>query len=135
VNRLSGGQRTRAALTAIALARFDALLLDEPTNNLDLDGLRWLERFVAAYRGGIVVTSHDRAFLDRCVDRFLELDPFTHRASEYIGTWSEYVAERDRSLQRRRRAHGRSVAERDALLSRAREIRREAGAGVHRAAA
>ena len=96
---LSGGQRTRAALAAIVLARFDVLLLDEPTNNLDADALERLEAFVAGFSGGIVVVSHDRAFLDSTVNRFVELDPFTRRASEFAGSWSEYVADRERRRQ------------------------------------
>ena len=72
------------------------LLLDEPTNNLDADALERLEGFVAGFSGGIVVVSHDRAFLDSTVNRFVELDPFTRRASEFVGSWSNYVADRER---------------------------------------
>ena len=126
VGRLSGGQRTRAALAAIMLARFDVLLLDEPTNNLDADGLERLEAFVQGFRGGIVVVSHDRAFLDACVRRFLELDPFTRRATEFPGSWSEYVAERELRRRDQQRAHDTAIAERARLQRRAHEIRREA---------
>src|SRR5207244_1218931 len=61
---LSGGERTRAALAAILLARFDVFLLDEPTNDLDFAGLRRLERFVADFDASFVIVSHDRAFLE-----------------------------------------------------------------------
>ena len=116
---LSGGQRTRAALAAIELARFDVLLLDEPTNDLDAEALERLESFVRGFAGGIVVVSHDRAFLDACVRRFVELDPFTRRASEFAGTWSEYIAERERRRQQQQREHDDAAAERARLQRRA----------------
>ena len=133
MDRLSGGQRTRAALAAIVLARFDVLLLDEPTNNLDADALERLEAFVAGFSGGIVVVSHDRAFLDSTVNRFVELDPFTRRASEFAGSWSDYVADRERRRNQAREAHDAALAERARLQRRAREIRGEAAAGAGRA--
>ena len=71
------------------------LLLDEPTNDLDFDGLERLERFVATREGGIVVVSHDREFLDRTVTRIVELDPWTRRAREWAGGFSEYEAARN----------------------------------------
>jgi ATPase subunit of ABC transporter with duplicated ATPase domains len=97
---LSGGEGARAALAGILLARFDTLLLDEPTNDLDLAGLETLERFVAGFAGAIVVVSHDRAFLDRCVTRVVELDEGSRRTVEYAGGWSEYAAQRDRARAR-----------------------------------
>ena len=133
MDRLSGGQRTRAALAAIVLARFDVLLLDEPTNNLDANALERLERFVTGFSGGVVVVSHDRAFLDGTVNRFVELDPFTRRASEFAGSWSEYVADRERCRHQAQEAHDAALAERARLQHRAREIRGEAAAGVGRA--
>jgi ATPase subunit of ABC transporter with duplicated ATPase domains len=92
---MSGGERARAVLAAILLARFDLFLLDEPTNDLDFDGLGRLERFVDGLDAGLVVVSHDRAFLDRTVDRIAEIDPWTHRVREFAGGWSEYEARRD----------------------------------------
>ena len=98
--RLSGGERARAALAAILLARFDVFLLDEPTNDLDLDGLGRLERFVLGLAGAAVIVSHDREFLDRTVTRIVELDEGSHRAREFAGGWSEYEAERRRTRAR-----------------------------------
>ena len=71
---LSGGQAARVGLAALLLSRYDILLLDEPTNDLDLDGLDRLERFVVQLRTGMVVVSHDREFLARCVSTVVELD-------------------------------------------------------------
>src|SRR3954462_4275057 len=95
VEELSGGEAGRAALAAILLARFDVFLLDEPTNDLDLDGLARLEAFLGDVEGGVVVISHDRAFLDATVTRVAELQPGTHRLREWAGGWSEYAAARD----------------------------------------
>src|SRR5206468_10844899 len=127
---LSGGQRARAALAALSVVRFDLLLLDEPTNDLDLDGLHELERIVTTFDGGVVVVSHDRAFLDRCVDRFVELDPFTHAASEFVGSWSEYERERELRREHQRLAHERTTAERARLLAHAGVMRTQAAHGV-----
>ena len=95
VGALSGGQAARAALAAIVLSRFDVFLLDEPTNNLDFQGLDTLEVFLSGVRGGVVVISHDRAFLDRSVDRIIEIEEESHRAVEYAGGWSAYVEARE----------------------------------------
>ena len=75
VSTLSGGQEARVALAAILLARFDLTLLDEPTNDLDFDGLSRLEDLVTRRSGGMIIVSHDRAFLERTVTDVLELDP------------------------------------------------------------
>jgi len=95
---LSGGEAARAALASIVVARHDVLLLDEPTNDLDFAGLDVLERFVAQSDAGIVVVSHDRAFLDRTVDRVVELEERTRSAREYAGGFAQY--ERLRGLER-----------------------------------
>ena len=92
---LSGGEAARVALAAILLSRFDVLLLDEPTNDLDFDGLDRLERFLAAGRGGLVVVSHDREFLDRTVTRVVEIEPGSRRIREWAGGFSEYEAGRN----------------------------------------
>ena len=94
-SELSGGEAARAALAAILLSRFDLLLLDEPTNDLDFDGLERLERFLGAYRGGLVVVSHDRALLDRIVSRIVEIEPATHCVHEWAGGWTDYAAARE----------------------------------------
>jgi ATPase subunit of ABC transporter with duplicated ATPase domains len=91
---LSGGQAARASLAAILLSRFDVLLLDEPTNDLDFDGLARLEEFLDDVPGGVVVVSHDRAFLERTVTRVLELDEHTRSGTEYGGGWLGYLEAR-----------------------------------------
>jgi ATPase subunit of ABC transporter with duplicated ATPase domains len=130
VGALSGGQAARAALAAILLSRFDVLLLDEPTNNLDFAGLDLLEGFLARTDAGLVVVSHDRAFLDRVVTQVVELHEHTHRATLYAGGWSDYVAARELARSQQREAHDRFVAERDRLLTRQRTQRSWADKGV-----
>jgi ATPase subunit of ABC transporter with duplicated ATPase domains len=130
VATLSGGQRARAALAALSIVRFDVLLLDEPTNDLDLDGLDVLEDIVRNFAGGIVAVSHDRAFLDGTVDRFVELDQFTHEASMFAGTWRDYEQERALRRDKQRDAHERTSAERARLMAQAREIQHQATRGV-----
>lgn len=71
---LSGGQAKRVALAALLVDEWDALILDEPTNHLDLDAVSWLEQWLAQYRGGLVLVTHDRHVLDRVTTQVLELD-------------------------------------------------------------
>ena len=127
---LSGGQQARAALAAILLARFDVFLLDEPTNNLDFAGLEQLERFLDGLAGGVIVVSHDRAFLDRTVTRILELQEESHRAVEYAGGWSDYVAQRELARSQQYEAHDKFKAEKQRLTERLREQRQWAVSGV-----
>jgi ATPase subunit of ABC transporter with duplicated ATPase domains len=98
LSALSGGEKSRAALASILLARFDVYLLDEPTNDLDFAGLDLLERFLRRLDAGFVVVSHDRAFLDRTVNRIVELESGTQRVHEYTGGWSDFEASRARVL-------------------------------------
>ena len=130
---LSGGEAARAALAAILLSRVDVLLLDEPTNNLDFAGLDLLERFVAGFAGAVLVVSHDRDFLDRCVHRIVELDGHTHRARTFAGTWTAYTEARDLARSQQSRAHEQHQAERQRLVERQRTQKQWTERGVKRA--
>ena len=79
-DELSGGQAKRVALARLLTGEYEALILDEPTNHLDLDAIRFLEDWLAAYRGGLVLVTHDRHVLDRVTTRVLEID----RGSAYL---------------------------------------------------
>jgi ATPase subunit of ABC transporter with duplicated ATPase domains len=105
VVELSGGEQSRAAVASILLAQFDVFLLDEPTNDLDFDGLDLLEGFLVRLDGGFVVVSHDRAFLDRTVNRIVELESGTDRVHHYTGGWSEYEAARERARAEHERTY------------------------------
>jgi ATP-binding cassette subfamily F protein uup len=73
-DELSGGQAKRVALARLLVGEYEALILDEPTNHLDLDAIRFLEEWLAAYRGGLVLVTHDRHVLDRVTTKVLEID-------------------------------------------------------------
>ncbi|MDX6399929.1 MAG: hypothetical protein QOF27_535 [Gaiellaceae bacterium] len=119
---LSGGEGARAQLAALLLARFDVFLLDEPTNDLDFAGLDRLERFVRNLSGSVVVVSHDRDFLDRTVERIVELDEWTHRATEFAGGWSEYEDARAAALRRQTQAYGAYESEKTRLAEQLRRM-------------
>ncbi len=74
VGKLSGGWKMRVALARILLMRPDALLLDEPTNHLDLESIIWLEQFLRDFEGALIMTSHDREFMNRLVTKIVEID-------------------------------------------------------------
>ncbi len=88
----SGGWRMRLNLGHALLSRADLLLLDEPTNHLDLDAVVWLERWLAAYRGTLLVVSHDRDFLDGCVTHVAHLE--SRRLALYTGNYSSFEEQR-----------------------------------------
>jgi len=100
-DRLSGGERTRAAIAHAILAEPDLLLLDEPTNHLDLDATRWLETFLQRYRRAAIVVSHDRYFLDKTAGRIIEVEG--GRVQCYKGNYSDYLLQKDEQLKARRR--------------------------------
>ncbi len=132
VATLSGGQESRLALAAIVLSRFDIILLDEPTNDLDFDGLERLESFVLAHAGGLVVVSHDRAFLDRTVTSVLELDEHHHTGRLYGGGWAGYLTERATARRHQLEEFAVYQSRRAELADRARRERRWATSGVQR---
>ena len=130
---LSGGQAARVGLAALLLSRFDIVLLDEPTNDLDLDGLERLETFVRGLRGGVVLVSHDREFLARCVTRVLELDLAQNSNRVYGGGYDSYLEERA-TLRRQQREKYDEFADKKAdLVGRARTQREWSSQGVRNA--
>ncbi len=92
VGALSGGWKMRVALARILLMRPDALLLDEPSNHLDLESLIWLEDFLKRYEGGVFMTSHDREFMNRIVNKIVEIDGGT--LTSYSGNYEFYQQQR-----------------------------------------
>ncbi len=98
VPALSGGERRRLELTRILFAGSDVLLLDEPTNHLDGDAKVWLMKFLAGYKGALIVVSHDLALLDASITRILHLD--RDGVVQYRGTYSQYREARKRDEAR-----------------------------------
>jgi ATPase subunit of ABC transporter with duplicated ATPase domains len=130
---LSGGQAARVGLAALLLSRFDIALLDEPTNDLDLDGLERLERFVQGQRGGIVLVSHDREFLARCVTKVLELDLAQSSNRVFGGGYDAYLDERETARRHAREAYDEFAEKKADLVGRARTQREWSSQGVRNA--
>ena len=130
---LSGGQAARAGLAALLLSRFDLVLLDEPTNDLDLAGLETLEVFVRGLRSGVVLVSHDREFLARCVTRIVELDLAQHQVSVYDGGYDAFLAEREVVRRHAREAYEEFAEKKADLVGRARTQREWSSQGVRNA--
>ena len=130
---LSGGQAARVGLAALLLSRFDIVLLDEPTNDLDLDGLERLERMVTGMRAGIVLVSHDREFLARCVTKVVELDLAQQQVRVYDGGYDAFLEERAVARRHAREAYEQFADTKADLVSRARTQREWSSQGVRNA--
>lgn len=138
VDELSGGQKARVGLAALLLARFDVFCLDEPTNDLDLAGLDRLERFVGELRSrpaGVVVVSHDRAFLEAVTTDVIELDAVERRAQRFGGGFTAYLREREVAQSRARKEFDDYADRRQDLLGRARITKEWADKGVRKSRA
>lgn len=97
ISMLSGGERTRLAMACMLLKQPDILMLDEPTNHLDLRMLEWLEQYLKAYKGTIIVVSHDRYFLDQLVNRIFEVSQC--HLTDYRGNYSEYLIKHEERME------------------------------------
>lgn len=126
IDHLSGGQKTRVALTKVLLEKPSLLLLDEPTNHLDLDAMQWLEEYLQSYPGTIMIISHDRYFLDALCDHILEVENKTARL--YSGNYSSYVDQKAQWIAQREReykAQQREIARQEEIIERYRSFNRE----------
>ncbi|NKY95095.1 ABC-F family ATP-binding cassette domain-containing protein [Gordonia sputi] len=130
---LSGGQAARVGLAALLCSRFDIVLLDEPTNDLDLDGLARLEEVVSGMRGGVVLVSHDREFMARCVTRVIELDLAQHTNTVYNGGYESFLEEREVARRHRREEYEEFAEKKADLVARARTQREWSSQGVRNA--
>ncbi len=115
----SGGWQMRIALAKLFLRHPDLLLLDEPTNHLDLESVQWLRSFIAGYEGAVLIVSHDRAFMDACVDHVAALE--NRRITTYVGNYSAYLKQREDNLEQmraKRAAQEREIAHMQVFVDR-----------------
>jgi ATP-binding cassette subfamily F protein 3 len=103
VERLSGGQRSRVALAKLLIAEPDLLLLDEPTNHLDIAAIEWLENYLLAFNGAVLVISHDRYLLDRVCNRIAWLTQ--RKVKTYPGNFTKFVEQKEMEEATQARAH------------------------------
>lgn len=126
VDSLSGGEKTRLCLARLLLQKPDLLLLDEPTNHLDMETLAWLENYLAAYRGSVLVISHDRYFLDHVCTGIVEL--LMGHSEQYSGNYTRYIAQRQERFETRIRAYElqqKEIERQQAIIARYRMYNRE----------
>ena len=119
ISSLSGGERTRLALAALLLEKPDLLLLDEPTNHLDIGTLKWLEQYLSAYKGTVMIVSHDRYFLDRTVSRIFEVE--NHKVYCYEGNYTAFAAKKSQRRETELRAYNnqqREIARQEEMIRR-----------------
>ncbi|MCI8530455.1 MAG: ABC-F type ribosomal protection protein [Lachnospiraceae bacterium] len=93
VAHLSGGQKTRVALSKLLLEKPDLIILDEPTNHLDLSSIAWLETYLLNYKGAVLIVSHDRFFLDRISTKIIEID--RTKCNTFMGNYSDYARKKE----------------------------------------
>ena len=117
---LSGGERTRVNLARLILEDTDILLLDEPTNHLDLRATEWLEDYLLHFKGTVLAISHDRYFLDKVVQRCIEIDE--GRAEFYSGGYSFYVEERQRRFEEKLKKYEKDQAKIEQLTRAAEQM-------------
>ena len=126
VDSLSGGEKTRLCLARLLLQKPDLLLLDEPTNHLDMETLQWLENYLSAYKGSVLVISHDRYFLDHVCNCMVEI--LMGVSEQYNGNYTRYIAQREERFETRIRAYElqqKEIERQQAIIARYRMFNRE----------
>ncbi|MBC9957406.1 ABC-F family ATP-binding cassette domain-containing protein [Yimella sp. cx-51] len=123
---LSGGQRRRVELSRILFSGAQTLLLDEPTNHLDADSILWLRDYLKAYKGGLIIISHDVEMLDTVVTRVFHLDANRAELDIYNVGWKPYLQQRETDEKRRKREMANAQKKAAALLSQADKMRAKA---------
>lgn len=126
VSSLSGGQKTRVALGKLLLRKPDLIILDEPTNHLDISSIEWLETYLRNYKGAVLIVSHDRYFLDRMIEKVIELDH--HIATVFQGNYTDYIAKKEILVRAREAAYENQqaqIAHQKAVIDKLKSFNRE----------
>ncbi len=126
ISTLSGGQKTRVFLGKLLLSEPDIILLDEPTNHLDLSSIEWLEGYLNAYKGAVVIVSHDRYFLDKIVTRVIDIEQ--GEVSVYSGNYSAFTQKKSFAREAKRKAYQNQQAQirhQEAVIEKLRSFNRE----------
>ena len=113
IGDFSGGEQTKIALIRLLLEKPDILLLDEPTNHLDIATIQWLEQYLKRYEHAVVLVSHDRFFLDQVAETVVEVSD--GKLTRYAGNYSQYREEKQKRIERQRKAWERQQEETDRL--------------------
>ena len=127
-DKLSGGEKTRVNLARLILEDTDILLLDEPTNHLDLRATEWLEEYLEKFKGTVLTVSHDRYFLDKVVDRIIEIQE--GKAEFYSGNYSFYAVEKERRYEEKLKQYEKEQAKIQQLEKAAEQLRTWAYSGM-----
>lgn len=126
INTLSGGQKTRVALSRILVQKPDLIILDEPTNHLDLNAIAFLENYLLNYKKAVIIVSHDRYFLDKVVNKVIEIENTV--CTSFAGNYSEYAVKKEALRVEKMNAYYKqqaTIAHQEAVIKKLREFNRE----------
>lgn len=126
INTLSGGQKTRVALSRLLIQKPDIIILDEPTNHLDLNAISFLENYLLNYKGAVLIVSHDRYFLDKVVNKVVEIE--NTKATSFTGNYSDYAVKKEALRVEKMNAYYKqqeAIAHQEAVIKKLKQFNRE----------
>lgn len=126
INTLSGGQKTRVALSRLLIQKPNLIILDEPTNHLDMNAISFLENYLLNYNGAVLIVSHDRYFLDKVANKVVELE--NTKATMFTGNYSEYAVKKEAKRNELLNAYYKQqadIAHQEAVIKKLKQFNRE----------